>query len=207
MSSSNCWHCGHASEESLFCHYCNSLQRPTPDYYRFFGIPVTLHLDTKELQDRFYAMSRRLHPDLFLRHEPAERQHSLEASAILNDAYRVLRDPVSRAEYVLKENGFDIGEQRSRDVPPELLEEVFELNMAIEELRGGDESARPGLERAHDEFGAMLGEVDSELDRLFREFDAKQDREALSKVRSTLNRRRYIQNLIQEVEKELTPAG
>ncbi len=53
---------------------------------------------------------------------------------------------MKRAEYLLTEEGFPIGEQRSRDVPPELLEEVFELNMMLEELRSGDESARPQLE-------------------------------------------------------------
>ena len=60
---------------------------------------------------------------------------------MLNDAFRTLRDPVSRAEYFLRESGLEL----SKDAPPELLEEVFELNMALEELRGGDESARPQL--------------------------------------------------------------
>ena len=63
----------------------------------------------------------------------------MENTAIINDGYRTLRDPVKRAEYLLTEEGFPIGEQRSKDVPPELLEEVFELNMALEEMRGGEE--------------------------------------------------------------------
>ena len=54
-----------------------------------------------------------------------------------------------------KENGFDIGEQKSANVPAELLEEVFELNMALEELRSGDEEARPQLESAQRKFAAM----------------------------------------------------
>ena len=56
-------------------------------------------------------------------------------SSALNDAYRTLKDPVRRAEYILSTEGFDIGEQRSKDVPPELLEEVFELNESLDELR------------------------------------------------------------------------
>ena len=63
----------------------------------------------------------------------AEREYALEVTAILNDAYRTLRDPIARALYLLKLEGFDIGEQSTKDVPPELLEEVFELNMALEE--------------------------------------------------------------------------
>ena len=70
-----------------------------------------------------------------------------------------LKDPIKRAQYLLKLEGFDIGEQRSKDVPPELLEEVFELNMALEEMRGGDDSARPQLEQAEQEFHEYAGGV------------------------------------------------
>jgi len=202
MQRENCWHCGKPAED-LFCRFCNALQPPVPDYYRFFGLEPKLDLDVAGLQRKFYHLSRNVHPDRYTRGSARERQFSLEASAILNDAYRVLRDPVARAEYVLKNHGFDIGEQRSRDVPPELLEEVFELNMALEELREGDQSARPSLEAARDRFVALRGGVDTQLGQLFREFDATQDREVLARIRGLLNRRRYIGNLVQQVEKEL----
>ncbi len=84
---------------------------------------------------------------------------------MLNDAYRTLRDPVARAEYLLKEEGFEIGEQRRKNVPPELLEEVFELNMALEELRDG---RRVGAAAAREARGAVpgdAGEIDAELGR------------------------------------------
>ena len=139
-----------------------------------------------------------MHPDVYFRRSPQERQYSLDASAILNDAYRTLRDPIARAEYLLKENGFDIGEQKSANVPPELLEEVFELNMALEEMREGDESARPQLEAAEERFTGMLSEVDAELAARFSEPGGP-----LDAVRKLLNRRRYISNLVRDVEKEL----
>ena len=107
------------------------------DYFEVFGLPRSLSLDGASLQKRFYELSRRYHPDGFARASALERQKAEEASAELNDAYRTLRDPVRRAEYLLKLNGFEIGEQRGSDVPPELLEEAFELNMALEELREG----------------------------------------------------------------------
>ncbi len=78
-----------------------------PDYFEIFDLPRKLHLDSDDLQRRFYRLSRELHPD---------RGGSLEACADLNDAYRTLRDPVKRAEYVLGPGS----------VSPELLEEVFE---------------------------------------------------------------------------------
>jgi molecular chaperone HscB len=199
-----CWQCGNPTDKSLFCKLCNALQQPTPDYYRFFGIPRKLSVDTTDLQRRFYDLSKILHPDRFLRRAPTEQQYSLEATAILNDAYRVLRDPVSRAEYVLKEHGFDIGEQRSKNAPPELLEEVFELNMALEELRGGDESARPQLRQARERFVGMRNEIDQQLQTLFQKYDASQNENVLKEIRGVLNRRTYVRNLVNEVEKELS---
>jgi len=165
-----------------------------------------LAVDTDDLQKRFYALSRKLHPDRFTRRPPDEQQYSVDATAILNDGYRVLRDPLQRAEFVLKQEGFDIGEQRTKDVPPELLEEVFELNMALEEMREGDESARPQLEQARQRFVSMQDEIDAGLNSLFSRFDASQDRAVLGEIRGALNKRRYVRNLIRDVEKELTPA-
>lgn len=173
------------------------------DYYEALDLVPKLSLEPGELQERFYARSRELHPDRFMLRPAAEREAAEEASALLNDAYRTLRDPVTRAEYVLAQSGFEIGEQRSKDVPAELLEEVFELNMALEELRGGDDSARPQLEEARKRFLAMRGEIDAGLGRLFEKHDAGGGRETLAEIRSVLNRRRYIRNLVNEVEKEL----
>jgi molecular chaperone HscB len=207
VQSTPCWQCGESSGGELFCAHCGSLQSPDTDYYRFFGLKRSLALDTADLQKRFYELSRRLHPDRFTQKAARERQYSLEATAILNDGYRVLRDPLMRAEYVLKQEGFDIGEQRSKDVPPELLEEVFELNMALEELRHGDEDARGQLEGAQGKFLAMRESIDKELEGLFRRFDDTKDRTVLQQVRSVLNRRRYVRNLVNEVEKELAREG
>lgn len=173
------------------------------DYFRFFGIERQLALDVALLQKRFYELSREYHPDRFAQKPPAERAKAEEESAQLNDAYRTLRDHLMRAEYVLKQEGYDIGEQRSKDVPPDLLEEVFELNMALEELRSGDTDARTQLEEAQRKFTAMRDTIDTELQSLYAAYDAQQQRSTLEQIRAALNKRRYIRNLVNEVEKEL----
>jgi molecular chaperone HscB len=176
------------------------------DYYRLLGIQRSLNLSLDALQQRFYELSRQLHPDKFMRGTEAERQRAVEASSALNDAYRTLKDPIRRAQYVLSQEGFDIGEQRSKDVPPELLEEVFELNMALEEIRGGDESARAQLEEAEKNFASMLGEVDEQLQELFEKYDKAPNRQMLTEIRGVLNRRKYILNLVSEVQRTLAPS-
>lgn len=181
------------------------------NFYEFFGIDRKLKLDNATLQKRFYELSRNWHPDRFTRKSADEQAQALEATAILNDGYRTLRDPVKRAEYLLTEEGFPIGEQRSKDVPPELLEEVFELNMTLEELRGGDDSARSQLESAKANFLKLRADVDGELETLFSKYDASEAqsetaKQALHDIRGVLNRRRYIENLIRDVDKALNPA-
>jgi molecular chaperone HscB len=175
------------------------------DYYALIGVPRGLNLSLDALQQRYYELSRKLHPDRFMQKPEAERQRALDMSSALNDAYRTLKDPIKRAQYLLALEGFDIGEQRSKDVPPELLEEVFELNMALEEMRSGDDSARPQLEQAEKNFTNMLGESDRQLVVLSQQYDVSQSRDVLGEIRNLLNRRKYIQNLVSEVERTLTP--
>lgn len=181
------------------------------NFFDFFGLDRKLTVDQQNLQKRFYELSRQWHPDRFTRKSADEQAQALEATSILNDGYRTLRDPVKRAEYLLTEEGFPIGEQRSKDVPPELLEEVFELNMALEELKSGDEDARPQLESARQGFSGMREGIDRELENLFAKYDAapaesESARQALHDIRGVLNRRRYIENLIRDVDRALNPA-
>ena len=159
-------------------------------YYEALGLEPKLALEADDLRKRFYERSRVTHPDLV--GSAAE-----DRMAQLNDAFRTLRNPVARAEYFLSERGI----QLSKDVPPELLEEVFELNMALEEMRGGDDSARPQLDSARERFSGMQSEIDAGLAVLF----ARQDSEgnALDEIAASLNRRRYISNLLRDVDKEL----
>ena len=103
----------------------------------------------------------------------------------------------------MSQNGLVIGEQQSKNVPPELLEEVFELNMALEEMRMGDADAVAPLEAAARKFQGMQDEIDAELQTAFSAYDAAPGKPALDPIRALLNRRRYIRNLLRDVETAL----
>ncbi len=199
-----CWQCKKELEKGLFCPSCNALQSPPTDYFTFFSLPRHLSINIEALQAKFYDLSRKLHPDKYSRKSETERANSTAATAVLNDAWRTLKNPITRAEYLLAQSGLEIGEQRSKDVPPELLDEVFELNMALEELRHGDQSAKVELATAREKFQAMLAASDADLENLFVKHDAESCPPALAAIRAVLNRRRYITNLIRDVDKELS---
>jgi molecular chaperone HscB len=174
------------------------------DYFAVFGIPPSLALDLPELQRQFYVLSKQFHPDRFARASAAEQRYALDFTSLLNDAWRVLRDPQARGEYLLKANGFEAGDSRSNPPPAELLEEVFELNMALEELRHGDAEARGAIAEALKRFVATREELDGERDALFIRYDADRDLETLRQLRALLNRRRYVENLVRDAQQALS---
>lgn len=182
MNADGCWPCG--------------LEK---DYYRFFELDRQLSIDLSDLQRRYYSLSRLVHPDHFARGTPNEKRFALDATAILNDAFRTLRDPITRAEYLLKEEGIEPAHDGAKRVPPELLEEVFDVRMALE----GDAAARATLASSLDRFRALRGQADRELESLFQLYDAEGNRETLVNVRAVLDRRKYIANLIAELEEGL----
>jgi molecular chaperone HscB len=178
-----------------------------------------LDLDLGMLEHEFHKLSRKLHPDRFARAGVHEKDWSLADTALLNDAYRTLRDPVRRTEYLLKLHGAEIGEEHSGKgrtdpsrVPADLLEEVFELNMQIEEMRGNqkmgeeDRALQNDLAAAKMKFDGLLDAVDSELRGQWKAWDDGNEtaREAAQKTMiALLDRRRYLNNLVREVTETL----
>src|SRR5947207_2753880 len=217
-STSACLHCGAQSGRAHFCSGCGKIQ-PIPmegvDYFSFFELPRKLRIDESELEKSFYALSRQFHPDYFMSGGEPERQASTERSSMLNDAYRTLRDSVARVSYLLTLEGYKEAEKK---VPPDLLEEVFELNMQVEELKAakkmGDTDevfeARESLDEALTGLRQKLASIDEHLFALFEDWDSAIDRCAttdektslLDRMSERLSHRSYIRHLVRGIEEE-----
>jgi molecular chaperone HscB len=221
-AATKCWSCQAPATGAHFCPACGKIQPlpPGADFFAFFGLPQKLSMDPAALEVQFHKLSWKLHPDNFVRASEFERNLSLERSSELNDAYRTLREPIARIEYLLLHLGLRKEGTTRQQAPPELLEEVFELNESLDELRearaeGGDTAAlRESLGEAQQNFLQKLEEVDAELAAVAREWDAALDSGAgesarsalLARMNEILNRRSYIRNLVAGVQKELTEA-
>src|SRR5260370_25443787 len=112
-------------------------------HFSLFGLPRKLWIEMSALEKKCLELSWKLHPDKFVNASAEEQELSLKNSSELNDAYRVLRDPVARVEYLLELEGMRKEGEHKQQAPPELLEEVFALNESLDELReanasGGD---------------------------------------------------------------------
>ena len=200
------------------------------NYFTQFSLPQHLHIDLAVLEKTFYAQSRRLHPDRFAAKPQAEQDAALAASSHLNDAYRTLRDPIARTEYLLSLEGIQMEEQsraatdaakaagteKKQVAPPDLLEEAFELNMQLEEMRMAkkmgedDPDTRRDLQQAQQHFTGMLAESQQQLEALWSKWDTAVDADdsaakdaAKQALVALLNRRSYIRNLVRDVNEAL----
>ncbi len=232
----SCWSCG-TMRALHFCESCGKVQPPFPvDYFTFFGMPRKLDIEVAALDKDFYDLSRKLHPDINARASSQEQEWSLQQSSLLNDAHRTLKDPIKRTEYLLKLEGVELEEQskaateqarssgqvKKQIVPPDLLEEVFELNMQLEELRAQKKMGEddPALV---EEIGRQKLELEEKQEALQRELQGlwkmwdgmiqrekngqpvseEERRQERDKMVDVLNRRNYIRNLVRDVSEVL----
>ena len=209
-----CRECGAGAPlDAHFCPQCTKIL-PLPrqgDYFSFLGLPRKLNVGAADLEQRFRALSRQFHPDYFYNATPAERRASLERSSYLNDAYRTLRQPMTRIEYLLKLEGLGASgpAEASKQVPPGLLEEVFALNEELDEIRelraGGAPVAewQARLERARQPIEAKRIQHEAQLQELAAQWDAGGGQDALKALRDQFLERNYIHNLLAGIEREL----
>ena len=223
-----CWSCSVAHNDvTLFCPHCSKIQPPPGgDFFSVFGLEPRLNLDLPALETEFHRLSRKVHPDRFARAGENEREWSLADTALLNDAYRTLKEPIHRTEYLLKLEGAEIGEEHAgkepgnarkgqKDpsrVPADLLEEVFELNMQLEEMRMArnmgeeDPQLTSDLQQAKKKFEGLLGDVDDDLRaqwQVWDDGDAAVRLSAQNTMVALLDRRRYLSNLVRDVTETL----
>jgi molecular chaperone HscB len=176
-------------------------------YFDVFDLPKILNLDLNALEKSFHELSRRYHPDYFATAAPEEKGRALRMTALLNDAYRTLRRPIERVEYLTNIEGFKPDGSR---VPKAFLMEVFEINEQIEDIRGGGateaqiDSIRGAIRKKSSQFEAELDEATREWDRLVIEGapDAMK-KQQLAKLTEILSESSYIRNLERELEEKL----
>lgn len=223
LARSLCWNCQSSVGGEYFCDHCIKIQ-PVPselDYFQRFEIPRHLSIDLQDLERRYHELSRKIHPDLFQRSSDQEKSISLENSALLNKAYRTLRDAVSRVEYLIRLEEGAVKEIPAK-APPDLLEEIFEIHETLEkyrQIRGTSPDAARDLEdtlRAERErVASRLNSLETELYALFKTWDEWQDRRApasaelekegraiLEQLKDRLSARSYLKSLLQEFDNQ-----
>lgn len=218
MARSMCWHCQSEMAGEYFCDRCVKVQPVSKDldYFSCFGLPRRLVIDTNILETKFYELSRAFHPDFYQNKSDAEQTISLGNSAMLNTAYRTLRDPIQRAEYLLDLEAGAVKDIRTTP-PADLFEEILELQDTLNEFRASDrtsDNASALRSKLHVDRTALeqrQRQMETQLLQLFGRWDALQDRgeateqaraernRLLKDMRSILSNRTYVKNIVNDL--------
>ena len=213
-----CWHCQSEVAGEYFCDRCVKVQPVSKDtdYFTCLGFPRRLTIDQHELETKFYEMSRAFHPDFYQNKSETEQAISLGNAATLNSAYRTLRDPIQRAEYLLDLEAGHVKDIRNSP-PADLFEEILELQDTLEEFRASDRTSeasrqlRTKLQSEQQALERRKHEMESQLQRLFGDWDALQDRgeatpqaraerdRLLKHMREILSNRTYVKNIVNDL--------
>ncbi len=220
MARSMCWHCQSEVTGEYFCDRCVKVQplSKESDYFTCFGLPRLLTVDPDALETKFYELSRAFHPDFFQRKTDAEQAISLGNSALLNTAYRTLKDPVRRAEYLVQLEAGSAKDIRTSP-PADLFEEILELQEDLDGLRSlsAEENTSDGaalrtkLLRKREHLEQRQQAMESDLFSLFTQWDRLQMRDdhnpairaekdaTLKHMREILSNRTYLRNIINDL--------
>ena len=218
MARSMCWHCQSEVAGEYFCDRCVKVQPVSKelDYFTCLGFPRRLMIDQQKLEAKFYELSRAFHPDFYQNKSTAEQTISLGNSAMLNTAYRTLRDPIERAEYLL---GLEAGAVKEiRNSPPaDLFEEILELQDTLNEYRTADRTSeaeatlRAKIQSERSTLEQRQRDMEATLQQLFIQWDRLQDRgeatdqarlerdRLLKQMRENLSNRTYVKNIVNDL--------
>lgn len=190
----SCWSCkGPVTNQVLFCHTCGAIQPPgQADHFRRLGLTPDFDIDLDIAEKRYLGFQRAIHPDRFAAKPAKERALAQAQSVSLNDAYETLKDPLSRAAYLLRLKGVDAAVSKDETMrDPELLMEAMEAREALTEA----ESA-PAIEKLAAKAGADAIGVLSELSKAFAADD-------LPRANHLITRLKYLRKFLEETRTRL----
>ncbi|GAB9465808.1 hypothetical protein Gpo141_00003200 [Globisporangium polare] len=191
----DCWNCHHATDCcSFFCQSCDAIQPVSRenhcDYFEMFKIPKNFTVEQRKMEQTYWNLQKRLHPDLYGSKSEFEKELSAVNAAVINDAYNMLKAPNTRVKYLLALHGIDaLGESASTAVDPALLMQTMEIREEIDEA--------PTVEALDKIRGDISQQIDAIIQKLGEVYDRKQDLEATKKYAVELQ---YMVKCAEEID-------
>jgi DnaJ-domain-containing protein 1 len=197
-----CVNCKTEKEDYFSQHLCEVCGTPQPiavqeDYFTAFGVSRFFSQDRKELERRFYRLSKALHPDRFTMANPAAKDFSLKRISFINQAYGVLKSPDRLREYLLTVE--HLGENQKKNlIPFEWTESWFE----IQDLMSEDPvAAQKKIMTFRDELKSFRQKVEKAIASLEEKYDLTLSREVLEEISDKMQTQNYLKSLEVDVER------
>jgi molecular chaperone HscB len=171
------------------------------DYFAFYELPVSFNPDTALVKQKFYAMSKKYHPDFYINETEEKQAEVLELSTVNNKAYQVLTDPQKRLNYILELKG-KVAEGEHYVLPQSFLMEMMDVNEALMDLQFDPDAKR--LATLKDEVGGIEKGINDEISTLTTAFDTqdelKQD-QLLDAIKDLYYRNKYLLRIRESIDK------
>ena len=198
----SCQSCGDFLISPLFCFSCNSLQTVSDDidHFEVMGLPHCFEIDSVELENRYQRLTLEMHPDFFGAAPEKQKRLSEKSSVMLNAAYSTMREPASRARYLLLLLAREKNLQTDA-LPEGFLQEMFIFQESLDEiLESGDQSA---LCKMNEELQKRHTFIESNYGALFKKFEnSPENHEILQQLQTQLNAERYLRRLLDRINSE-----
>lgn len=201
-----CPHCNEKVATAEFCPKCGKILPvlETESLYEVLGYDrESLVIDLADLEKRFFDLSKKFHPDRFANKSALEGQISHDRSSAINNAYRILKNPISRAKYFV-EKGLGSFEEKSASVPMDMADLFFEVQDVLDTIRESDgnppEASVKEVEKAERELIQKVGELEKKLESIFSDYDSSPKQETLEKMKAILSERSYIKSFLRQID-------
>ena len=198
----SCKSCGDSLISPLFCFSCNSLQTISDDldHFKVMGLPHCFEIDLVELENRYQRLTLGMHPDFFGAAPENQKRLSEKSSVMLNAAYSSLREPASRARYLL--SLFARGKNLQTDALPEgFLQEMFTLQESLDEML--ESSDQSDICKMNENLQNRYASIESNYASLFKKFETSpENTEILQQLQTQLNAERYLRRLLDRINSE-----
>jgi molecular chaperone HscB len=198
-----CWSCKADTQGKPLCPACGHVapRPPTATYYDVFELSPRYDLDEGALEAKFRELSLKLHPDKYAQADPRERRLSLEQSSALNKAYKVLRDPLKRAFYLLSLHGIDLEDEEGDhtvQMPHEFLLSMLEQRESLQHAKERGELGQ--VQKMGQQMEARQTQALGEAAMALRALETDgADEQAKQRAAEVLGRVRYFSRFLEEV--------
>jgi molecular chaperone HscB len=203
----NCPHCNYTAPDlAEFCPECKKILPARGDRspYQVLGYETErMNVDLVDLETRLFQLSKKFHPDRFAGGTSQEIQYSHDHSSAINNAYRILKNPNSRAKYLVEKELGSI-EDKSASVPADMADLFFETHDHLDIIRESNGNPPDDAIRAVNEAEAGFREkvrlLEQELQRKFNRYDEEPAKIVIEEMKEILSHRSYIQSFLRQID-------
>lgn len=171
-----------------------------PNYFEFYELPIQFSPDLSAIKTKFYALSKKYHPDFFANESEEKQQEVLDLSTLNNKAYQILSNPQKRLKYVLELKGI-VETDEGYQLPQSFLMDMMDVNEALMDLEFEPDAEKLG--QVNQDVNVIENQLVNELSNLTTQFDSNNEstEQTLLAIKDLYYRQKYISRIRERLPK------